>query len=102
MTERCTAQIWKRDTYRRTGRGKGGFEMHYSRQQCSRRALLSANWREPNGVWHPAGWYITADRRVRYRLCRERLTLDYLTPRQRLTPLGQAVREHLINTGHQP
>ncbi len=35
---RCAATIWKRDTYRRTGRGKSGFEMHYERCQCKRTA----------------------------------------------------------------
>lgn len=38
MTERCQAAVWKRDTYRRTGRGKSGFEMHYNRCQCERPA----------------------------------------------------------------
>lgn len=38
MTERCKAVVWKRDTYRRTGRGPTGFEMHYSRCQCQRQA----------------------------------------------------------------
>jgi hypothetical protein len=36
---RCAKEIYKRDTYRRTGRGKTGFEMHYNRTQCSRRAM---------------------------------------------------------------
>lgn len=36
---RCQAQIYKRDTYRRTGRGKSGFEMHYRKEQCSRKAV---------------------------------------------------------------
>lgn len=35
---RCQAVIYVRDTYRRTGRGRSGFEMHYNRQQCSRAA----------------------------------------------------------------
>ena len=35
---KCKAVVWKRDTYRRTGRGRTGFELHYSRCQCSRRA----------------------------------------------------------------
>ena len=34
----CKAVVWKRDTYRRTGRTRSGFEMHYTRCQCSRRA----------------------------------------------------------------
>jgi hypothetical protein len=35
---RCAAAVWKRDQYRRTGRGVGGFEMHYERCQCKRNA----------------------------------------------------------------
>ena len=35
--ERCRATVWRRDCYRRTGRGSSGFEMHYSEGQCSRR-----------------------------------------------------------------
>lgn len=34
---RCTALVYKRDTYRRTGRGKHGFEMHYNRCRCERK-----------------------------------------------------------------
>jgi hypothetical protein len=34
----CLATVWKRDTYRRTGRGPTGFEMHYSQEQCKRPA----------------------------------------------------------------
>jgi hypothetical protein len=35
---RCKAAIWVRDCLRRTGHGKYGFEMHYKKKQCSRRA----------------------------------------------------------------
>lgn len=38
--EQCDAIIYKRDCYRRTGRGKSGFAMHYNRCQCSRRAVV--------------------------------------------------------------
>lgn len=38
MSNRCQATIYKRDTYRRTGRGKTGFEMHYTQDTCSRTA----------------------------------------------------------------
>ena len=31
--------MYKRDTYRRTGRGRSGFEMHYDKEQCSRAAV---------------------------------------------------------------
>jgi hypothetical protein len=37
--QRCQAQIHKRDTYRRTGHGRTGFEMHYNKCQCSRAAV---------------------------------------------------------------
>jgi hypothetical protein len=33
---RCQATVYVRDTYRRTGRGRSGFELHYTRRQCSR------------------------------------------------------------------
>ena len=41
MTEKpkCNAVIYKRDTYRYSGRGRGGFSLHYRRQQCSRVAV---------------------------------------------------------------
>lgn len=38
MSPRCQVTVWKRDTYRQTGRGKSGFEMHYSECQCERAA----------------------------------------------------------------
>lgn len=63
--------------------------------EAQRRAILSSESRQANGAWHPAGWYLRADRRVRYRLCLAGLLRDYLAPSQRLTPLGLAVREHL-------
>jgi hypothetical protein len=63
--------------------------------EAQRRAVLFAQWREQNGVWHPAGWHITADRRVRYRLSCAGVLRDYLTPTQRLTPLGLEVRNLL-------
>ncbi len=37
--ERCQAAVYKRDTYRRTGRGSSGFEMHFKRCRCERRAV---------------------------------------------------------------
>jgi hypothetical protein len=38
LDARCRARVWKKDTYRRTGRTKSGFEMHYNPVRCSRRA----------------------------------------------------------------
>lgn len=34
----CQQIVYVRDTYRRTGRGATGFEMHYVRQRCKRLA----------------------------------------------------------------
>lgn len=34
----CAAIVWKSDVPRYTGRGPGGFEMHYSKCQCKRKA----------------------------------------------------------------
>ena len=68
-----------------------------TRQQ--REAILSSKYREQAGAWHPAGWYCAADKRVRYRLASAGLTQDYLRPVNKLTPLGQAVRDYL--KGHQ-
>lgn len=39
MKEQCNARVWHRDTYRRTGRGKSGFTMHYAERQCTRDAV---------------------------------------------------------------
>ena len=35
---RCQAVVWKRDCLRYTGRGPGGFSMHYTEKQCGRTA----------------------------------------------------------------
>lgn len=50
--DRCAATVWKRDTLRRTGRGPGGFEMHYERCQCSRRATHGKwCWQHKDGTF---------------------------------------------------
>jgi len=36
--QHCKAGVYHRDTYRRTGRTKSGFEMHYNLKQCRRKA----------------------------------------------------------------
>lgn len=36
MSEQCKEMVYARDTYRYSGRGPGGFEMHYRHQQCKR------------------------------------------------------------------
>lgn len=38
---RCQSVVYKRDTLRYSGRTKSGFEMHYRRCQCQRRATDS-------------------------------------------------------------
>ena len=39
MKELCRAAVYRQDTHRYTGRGsRGGFQMHYTRRQCSRAA----------------------------------------------------------------
>lgn len=39
MKPRCKCAIYVRDCLRRTGRGRGGFSMHYEKRQCSRAAI---------------------------------------------------------------
>lgn len=43
MTDRCQAEVMKRDTYRvdrsTAGKRRGGFSMHYTRDQCARAAV---------------------------------------------------------------
>lgn len=41
---RCLAVVYKRDTYRYTGRGRNGFEMHYTKCQCSFAARDGSNF----------------------------------------------------------
>lgn len=36
----CKEMVYVRDTYRRTGRGKSGFEMHFTHRQCQRKAQV--------------------------------------------------------------
>lgn len=46
---RCQATVWKRDTYRHTGRGKSGFSMHYDKCQCERPARFdNCCWQHKN------------------------------------------------------
>jgi hypothetical protein len=37
--ERCRYIVYIRDTYRYTGRGRSGFEMHYNKRRCKRKPL---------------------------------------------------------------
>lgn len=70
MTEQCKATIDLRDTYRYSGRGPGGFSMHYNHRQCKRvvKAGESRCWQHrPVG-----GWIGRADA--------EALVLDMMAP----------------------
>jgi hypothetical protein len=61
---RCTAAVYHRDTYRRTGRTKSGFEMHYTQSQCVRRATRDGRcWQHPKD--HGFGDYKYADEFMR-------------------------------------
>lgn len=66
--------------------------------KAQREAVISAAFRKRQSAWWPAGWYLNADRRVRWNLCCAKLVGDYLGPWQRLTPLGLRVRQHLLET----
>ena len=48
----CMETVYVKDVYRRTGRGPGGFEMHYTRQQCSRKSQTDREfcWQHPYGM----------------------------------------------------
>lgn len=63
--------------------------------KAQRAAILAAQSCAARGVWHPAGVYVSADKRVRYNLSRRKLTTDYLRSSNPLTLLGLAVRAHL-------
>ena len=60
--------------------------------KAQRKALLAARWSPQQGVWHPEGYYCTADKRVRYNLCLFKLMRDYVHPSNIITPLGLSVR----------
>ena len=36
--KQCSYIVYIRDTYRYTGRSKNGFEMHYNKRECKRKA----------------------------------------------------------------
>lgn len=40
VKRQCQAVVYKRDTYRYTGRGRSGFELHYRRDRCARLAAI--------------------------------------------------------------
>ncbi len=51
----CKATVYVRDTYRRTGRGPTGFEMHYTQRQCSRRAVEAGYCRQHYAIKKACG-----------------------------------------------
>jgi hypothetical protein len=57
---RCVVYIYKRDTYRRTGRGKSGFALHYNKQQCSRLAKQDGLCRQ-HAEMGKRMWFSTVD-----------------------------------------
>lgn len=48
---RCQGQVRHRDTYRRTGRGRTGFTMHYIVEQCPKRAVVG-DFCRAHVKWH--------------------------------------------------
>ena len=64
--------------------------------KAQREAVASATFLEEAGVWHPAGWYVHADKRVRYALSLANVTRNYLRRSNRLTSRGEALRAHLL------
>ena len=50
---RCLETVYIKEQYRRTGRGPGGFEMHYTKQQCSRKRQEGREhcWQHPYGEY---------------------------------------------------
>ncbi len=49
MAEKCIAGVYIADTYRYTGRGSSGFEMHYNHRRCKRNANKNGRcWQHQN------------------------------------------------------
>lgn len=65
---RCKVAVWKRDTYRRDGRAKSGFSMHYNMVQCSRAVVKNDRcWQhqvERFGNGTLIGWHEFVERAV--------------------------------------
>lgn len=40
----CEERVYVRDTYRYSGRGSGGFSLHYTRRQCTRQAQPESDY----------------------------------------------------------
>lgn len=50
--EHCQQTVHIRDCYRRTGRGKSGFELAYTKRQCSRKAVIGGYCRQHARINH--------------------------------------------------
>ena len=50
---RCQSYVYKPEQLRRTGRGKSGFERHYTRMRCKRKAADHQKL-----CWQHAGQYL--------------------------------------------
>lgn len=62
---------------------------------AQREAVIGARHFARRGPYIPEGWYVYADKRVRYRLSMLRIAHDYLRPSNPLTAFGEKVRAHL-------
>jgi hypothetical protein len=65
--------------------------------KAQRERVLRAIFREKDGAWWPEGWYVGGDKRIRRALCQKGIIRDYLRYSYPLTPLGLAVRSHLLS-----
>jgi hypothetical protein len=70
MSDQCQETVYTRGAYRYSGRGRGGFSMHYERHQCRRfiKAGETHCWQH-----QPSGGYVS-------RAEAERIVLDMMTP----------------------
>ena len=53
--QQCEATVYRADVMRRTGRGPSGFEMHYERGRCKRRAETEVRNPITNCKYKPGG-----------------------------------------------
>jgi hypothetical protein len=60
--------------------------------EAQKRALSGATYSNGDGAWHPGGWYVAADKRVRRALTYLGLTREWVRHSNRLTPLGIEVK----------
>lgn len=49
----CEQTVYSPEQLRRTGRGRSGFERHYTKHQCSRNALPGERYCKIHGRWKP-------------------------------------------------